>query len=180
MSIKKHITAFMLALACIAGVGMAPEAEAATRGEKTFGLHTGYISRNRSADIGIFFQYTFSSYFRLQPSADIVFRHNDRDAFLFDLNAQFPIGLNSQKVTLYPFAGLNFSSWNKHLTVPGVDGSDIFDMEGSSRANRFGVNLGAGFDMKVSSTMQISIEGGYTFVKSNSGFRILAGIGYVF
>ena len=154
------------------------------RGEKTFGIHGGYISRNSSAEIGLFFQYSFTEYFRLQPAAYLSFRHRDRDAFLFDLNAQFPIPvLTKTHFSLYPFAGLNFSSWNRHYDVPPVDGKptwDEFNPEYSTRTNRFGVNVGAGFDLKVSSTLKLNLEGGYTFIKANSGLRVLLGIGYIF
>ena len=155
-----------------------------TRGEKTFGIHGGYISRNSSAEIGLFFQYSFTEYFRLQPSADLSFRHRNRDSFLFDLNAQFPIPILSKShFSLYPFAGLNFSSWNRHYNVPkpGSDEAwDEFNPGYNNRTNRFGANIGAGFDLKVNSTLKLNVEGGYTFVKANSGVRVLFGIGYVF
>lgn len=154
-------------------------ASAAEKGEKVFGLRAGYVSRNNSADLGLFFQYTFSKHFRLQPSADLVFRHQDRDAFTVDINAQVPIDFSTEKFDLYPFAGLNFSSWNHHYFTMDME-SPNFMTPASSRNNYFGVNLGAGFGLKVSSTLKISLEAGYTFVKSNSGVRVLAGIGYVF
>lgn len=162
-----------------------PTANAAQKGEKTFGVHTGYVSRNNSADLGLYFQYTFSDHFRLQPSADIIFRHHDREAFTIDLNAQVPIGFDSDKFSLYPFAGINFSSWNRHQPifefVPDEgEGQIIYEGNKSTRSNNFGVNLGAGFDLKISSTLKLSIEGGYTFVKRNSGVKVLVGLGYIF
>lgn len=157
------------------------DANAASKGEKTFGVRTGYVSRNNSADVGLFFQYTFSRYFRLQPSADIIFRHNDRDAYTIDLNAQVPIELSGDdKFSLYPYGGLNFSSWNHHFYSASDSPEGGMTNKVSSRSNYFGVNLGAGFDLKITSTLKISIEAGYTFVKKNSGVSVLAGIGYVF
>lgn len=150
---------------------------AAKKGEKTLGVRTGYVTRNNSADIGLYFQYTFSEYFRLQPAADMIFRHNGRDAFTFDLNAQFPIAIGSEKFSLYPFAGLNYSSWNYNRNTLDDDGIQIVT---NSRTNGLGANLGAGFDLNVSPTLKLSLEGEYTFVKRNSGVRILVGIGYVF
>lgn len=172
-----------LIVVCLAVFICTPATSAAQKGEKTFGVRTGYVSRNNSADIGLFFQYTFSEHFRLQPAADIIVRHNDRDAFIVDLNAQVPIDISGENFSLYPLAGLNFSSWNHHysaIPTPEEEMLEEFSPEWSSRTNRFGVNLGAGFDLKVSSTLKLSLEASYTFVKSNSGLRILAGIGYVF
>ena len=176
----KRILSLILIITALCCGGNAAAAE---RGEKTFGVRTGYVSRNSSADLGLYFQYTFSRYFRLQPAVDLVFRHRDRDAFSIDLNGQVPIDFSSEKFSLYPFAGINYSSWNRHfrdVDMPEYAYTENFNEENSSRANRFGVNLGAGFDLKVSPTLKISIEAGYTFIKSNSGVRILAGIGYIF
>lgn len=170
------LTAFIFSM-------IAPCTFAAQKGEKTFGIRTGYVSRNRSADLGLFFQYTFSENFRLQPAADLVFRHDDRDAFLVDLNAQFPIGVNTETFCLYPLAGLNFSSWNRHskIWVPADEAlGSIMQQEINKRTNRFGVNVGAGFDLNISESLKINLEAEYTFIKSNSGVRILAGIGYIF
>lgn len=171
-----------IVVAAIVALSFTPAAFAAQKGEKVFGVRTGYVSRNKSADIGLYFQYTFSNYFRLQPAMDLVFRHKDRDAFTVDLNGQVPLQLGSDVFTLYPFAGLNFSSWNRHIKFDG-DLPTLAEDRGrdtSSRSNYFGVNLGAGFDLKLSPTLKILLEAGYTFVKSNSGLRVLAGIGYVF
>ena len=174
-NIYSIITAIALSAAFFFGV---VDAEAASRGEKTFGVRTGYVSRNKSADAGLFFQYTFSEHFRLQPAADIVFRHDDRDAFMIDLNAQVPFAMSTPNFSLYPFAGLNYSSWNYHS--PMQDTEDRFSDDVTTRKNRFGVNLGAGFDLKLSETLKLNLEAGYTLVKSNSALRILVGIGYVF
>ena len=161
-----------------------PAANASQKGEKTFGVRTGYISRNNSMDVGLFFQYNFSDHFRLQPAADIIFRHNDRNAFMVDLNAQVPIDLGGDNFSIYPLAGINFSSWNHHFPadIPMSEEDFLEELvpEWSERTNRFGVNIGAGFDLKITSTLKISIEGTYTFVKRDSGVRVLAGIGYVF
>ena len=177
MKIAKIVKTIVLTAVVMAGMNVT--ANAAEKGEKVFGVRTGYVSRNNSADLGLFFQYTFSKYFRLQPSADLVFRHNDRDAFTVDINGQVPIDFSTSKFNLYPFAGLNFSSWNHHYKIMNPEVPDWTD-QGSSRSNYFGVNFGAGFDLNVSSTLRVSLEACYTFVKSNSGVRVLAGIGYIF
>lgn len=166
----------LLILAAILAFLPALTARGADKGEKTFGLHTGYMSRNKSADAGLFFQYTFSERFRLQPSVDVVFRHRDRDAFMINLNAQTPFDLGTDNIDLYPYAGLNYSSWNYHYPK----GFESFSDDVSTRTNRFGLNLGAGFGIKVTPTLRLSLEAGYTFVKRNSSTSVLAGIGYCF
>lgn len=181
---KKHIAVYALAVISAFACSM-PGAGAAERGEKTFGVRTGYVGRNRSADAGLFFQYAFSSNFRLQPAVDLVFRNRNRDAFMVDLDAQVPFSFSSSMLDLYPYVGINYSSWNYHHTnLFDKDGKplnpDIFSTDVSTRKNRFGLNLGAGFGIKVSPTLKLSLQAGYTLVKSFSGVRILTGIGYVF
>lgn len=176
MNYFKRIVATASLVGCFM---LAPtDGHAIEKGEKTFGVRTGYVSRNRSADAGLYFQYTFSNHFRLAPAADLVFRHHDRDAFLIDLNAHVPFAISEQEFTLYPLAGVNYSSWNRHY--PPEHDEDRYNDDVSTRTNRFGVNLGAGFDVKVSSTLKITLEASYTLVKSNCALRVLAGIGYVF
>lgn len=172
----------IIAVSIIAGI---VNAHAAQKGEKTFGVRTGFVSRNTSADAGLFFQYTFSDHFRLQPAVDLVFRHKNRDAFTIDLDAQVPFRFSNTKVDLYPYAGLNYSSWNTHdVMIITPDGTPVdvnkFSDDVSTRTNRFGINLGAGFDFKATETLKLSLSIGYTLVKSHSGLRALVGIGYVF
>ena len=70
-------------------------ASATQRSEKTLGLAGGFNTANDGAVAGVFFQYSFSSHFRLAPSADYVFRHRGIDGLHVNLNCQFPIGVGS-------------------------------------------------------------------------------------
>lgn len=172
---SKFLKTVILSLSLIAA--LIPADANAAAGEKTFGVKTGYVSRNTSALAGLFFQYSFSDHFRIAPDAEVVFRHKDRDAFIVDLDCQFPFKFAQDgKTSLYPIAGLNYSSWNRHMTK--VEEDQTKDV--SSRSGKFGLNLGAGFDLKCSSTLKLSLEARYSLVKSNSSVQISAGIGYIF
>lgn len=153
-------------------------ATAVERGQKAFGVRTGYVSDNNSVDAGLFFQYTFSKHFRLEPSADIIFRNKNRDAFMINLDAHIPFGFSNSKFDLYPLAGLNYSSWNRHTKL--VDNESHIDNDVSTRKSRFGVNFGAGFDLKVSETLKINLQAEYTLIKTYSTLRAMVGIAYVF
>ncbi len=145
----------------------------ANAGEKTFGVKVGYAGRNESAVAGLFFQYGFSEHFRLAPEAECIFKSKDRDAFVFNVDGHFPFQFTGTRASLYPLVGVNYSSWNKHFT-------EFDNKDASERTNRFGLNCGAGFDLKVNSTLKINIEAKYTFIKANSGVQLTAGIGYMF
>jgi len=146
------------------------------RGEKSLGPKVGYISHNKSAVAGLVFQYALSSKFRLSPEIGCAFRHHNEDALLVDLNLHMPFNIGAgNMVDLYPLAGLAFNSWATHNVLTELDEADV-----TTHINRFGANLGAGFDLRCSSTMKLNIEAKYTFVKSYSSVVITAGISYVF
>ena len=168
--IKKSILAALVAV-----MAAMPAQAIINKGEKSLGPKIGYASRNSSAVAGLVFQYTFSQHLRIAPEVGYVFRHKNQDAFLADINFHVPFGLlDTDKVALYPLAGLAFNSWALH----GHD--SVEDVDVTSHVNRFGLNLGAGFDLRCSSTLKLNLEAKYTLVKSYSSAYITLGISYVF
>lgn len=163
----------VIAMAIAAFALMLPLSAAAQKGEACFGVQTGYISTNNSALGGLFFQYGFSDHFRLSPEVGYVFRHQDLDAFTVDLNAHVPLMIKqSAAVQLYPLAGINFSSWNRHRHQ---DTDDV-----TSRKVKWGLNLGAGFQFNASSSLKLKLEAKYLLTSKYSGLVVSAGIGYCF
>ncbi len=153
-----------------------PFAANAQRGEKVFGVQTGYTSTNNSAIAGMFFQYSFSDHFRVSPEMGFVIRHEDLDAFTADINLHFPLSLNHSgdfTTQIYPIVGADLSSWTHHHIINNDD--DV-----STRATKFGLNLGGGFQFLPSSTLKLKIEAKYTLMQTYSTFVASVGIGYVF
>lgn len=153
--------------------GAAGHAQVA-RGEKMLGVKAGYASTNESAVAGLMFRYAVSPWVRIVPEVGCVFRHHNEDAILVDLNAQVPFSFGSSKVDLYPLAGLAFNSWSSHIDMPD-EHDDV-----TKRYTRLGANLGAGFDLRCTSTLNIGIEAKYTFVKNFSSMYVTASVSYVF
>ncbi len=148
--------------------------------EKSVGAKAGYITTNESVAAGLFFQYSILSHLRIAPEIGCVFRHGGMDAFTVDLNLQVPLDFHDDKAALYPLAGLNYSSWNRTLSLP-VDGlPDIAFDDVSTRASRLGLNLGAGFELHCTRTLKVGLEAKYTLIKHFSGATISALIGYTF
>lgn len=145
-----------------------------TPGEKSLGPKLGYISRNNSAVAGLVFQYALTPMVRISPEIGCAFRHRNSDALLVDVNVHVPFDIGGPKVALYPLAGLAFNSWTRH----GVNLVD--DVDVTTHNNRLGLNIGAGFDLRCSSTLKLNIEAKYTLVKSYSSAIITAGISYIF
>lgn len=167
-----RLTAVIALIAC----GMTTAQAQIVKGEKSLGPKVGYVSKNQSAIAGLVFQYAFSNHFRLAPELGYIFRHKDMDAFTFDINAHVPFGFTGEKAAFYPLAGLNYSSWSRHFRPEDfIDNNDV-----STRTARFGLNLGAGFDLRCSETMKLSLEAKYSLVKGFTTLVVTAGISFVF
>lgn len=166
---KKLLVAFLMIILCVVAAFAQVD-----RGEKMLGVNLGYVSHNTSAVTGLSFRYAVSPWVRVVPEVGVVFRHHNEDAFLANLNAQVPFTFGTRTVDLYPFAGLAFNTWSHHHLV-GIDDNDV-----TERISRFGANLGAGFDYRVTSTLNIGIEAKYTFIKAYTSLYLTASISYVF
>lgn len=148
------------------------------KGEAAVGVKAGYVTKNKSAMAGVTFQYAFSEHFRLSPEVGYIFRNDNLDAFLFDINAQVPFDFSNDRVALYPLAGLAYRSWNHHVPGIGLPRLELEDV--STRHNRVGANLGAGVEMRLTRAMKISFEFSYTLIHRYSCARFTGGIAYVF
>lgn len=143
------------------------------RGDKAFGVRAGYESRNSSAVAGISFEYTLSRHVRLAPEIDLIFRNNNRDGGSFAFNVDFPLQLRNDRSAFYPMAGLVYRSW-------GLHNKDVDHKDNITRSNSLGLNVGAGFETRVSSGCKLSLEAIYTLQHHFPGVEILAGISFVF
>lgn len=167
----KNIGKTLLALVVM---GLASTTAFAQKGESAFGVQTGYTSTNNSAIGALFYQYGVSNTVRMSTEIGFVVRHEDYDAFTGDINVHFPLRLDQKSMELYPLAGLNFSSWTCHDNIfEGID--DV-----TTRRNRFGLNLGAGWQLRASETLKLKIEAKYVLTSRFSTFTLGVGIGYVF
>ncbi len=168
----RRLTALILIIlsACVSSFAREPY----SRGEKSFGPRVGYVTRNCSALGGLVFQYSFSRHVRIAPEASIIFRHKNLDALSVDIDMQFPLQLESDRMAFYPILGLDFTSWNSHRIQEGTN-KDV-----SNHVNRFGANAGAGFEIRCTPTLKIFLEAKYTLVKTYPGATVAAGLAYVF
>ncbi len=166
--IKKVLTTIAAGAICLAAQAQL------SAGEKSLGPKLGYVSHNNSCVAGLVFQYNLSSRVQLVPEIACVFRHDNQDALLIDINAHIPFGVGSDKAWLYPLAGLAFNSWSTHGVVT-ADDDDV-----TTHINRFGINAGAGFELRCSQTLKLNFEAKYTLIKSFSAAYVTAGISYIF
>lgn len=152
-----------------------PAAAQTHRGEKSFGLKGGYVSRNVSGLAGMVFQYSFSSHVRVAPQVGVVFRHKDLDALTIDADMHFPLSLGSDKASFYPLLGIAFNSWTHHGDEELANTDDV-----SPHTNCFGLNSGLGFDFRLTDTFKLNLEGRYTLIKHYPNVQVAVGVAYVF
>lgn len=150
------------------------------KGEKTLGVIVGYNSYNERPLAGAQFSYRFNRLLRLSPEVTYVFRHDGLDALRFDLDMQFVFPVAQGKCDVFPYAGVDYSSWNYH--APDIDHSDATagGNDVSTRLSRIGLNLGAGCGINLSGSLRLSVTAGYTFIQYFHGVDICAGIHYRF
>lgn len=172
MSVKQWITALVVLI--VAACSMSCRADSFT-GEKTLGIEAGYNSSNREPLAGVQFSFRFNRLLRLAPDINYVFRRDGRDALRFDLNMHFLFPVAKGHANIFPYAGLNYSSWNLHPVAVGEITNDV-----STRISNIGLNLGAGIDVNLTGSMILSLSAGYTFIKHGKGADIVAGIHYRF
>lgn len=172
-TILPAIAAILFALLMLTPLSASAQFE---KGEKSIGPKVGYVDKNKSASAGLVFQYSFSRHLRVAPEIGCIFKHKNMDAFTIDFNFHTPFTFTGEKAALYPLAGLNYSSWSRTLPKELYDADDDI----TTRSSRFGLNLGAGFELRCSDAVKIGIEAKYTIIKSYSGASVAALVSYIF
>ncbi len=145
-----------------------PNISNAQKGEKLIGILAGYNTENKSALAGIAFQYRFSKYFRISPNIQYVFKNNSISAYEINLNAHVPFALDT-KLNFYPLAGVSYQSWRT-----GIKGEDTYTY------NKFGFNIGAGLEYMATSSLKVTLEGNYSWIKRHDSGGFFIGLGYLF
>lgn len=169
---KMHGLLRVLALALVLTASIDASAEI-ERGQKTFGVKAGYVTRNRSMLAGITMDYAFSRHFRVAPAIGLVFRNAERDAMLIDLDFNFPVS-TWWTSDFYPILGMAYNSWARH----DLEASSHDDV--TSHQNAFGLNAGAGWQIRISDSLRLGFEGRYTLIRHNPNGQFAVRLAYVF
>ncbi|MDE6323670.1 MAG: porin family protein [Paramuribaculum sp.] len=176
MPFKNSIRTFSVLLA-ISLCGTLSHAASLYKGEKSVGLRGGFTTRNTTETAGLYFSYRFSDHFRISPKLDYAFRHKDIDAFSIDFDVEIPFSIStSGRTNIYPIAGLNYSSFSRHLSSNHPDKSD----NSSQRESGLGLSLGAGVEYFATPSLRLAFEGKGILIRKYSGGWFNLSIGYVF
>lgn len=170
------IKALLVVLAIAASTCLTPVC-AQHKGEKSVGLRGGFTTRNTTATAGLYFSYRFKEHFRVSPKLDYAFPHHDADAFLFDIDFEMPYSLSADdKWSIYPLAGLNYSTYSTHVKLVGLDETQ----ETSQRSNEFGLAIGSGLEFRPTATLRLALEAKGIVIRKYTGGLFNLSIGYVF
>lgn len=165
----------LITLAAVLAICTSARGDGIERGQKTFGVRAGYATVSRAPMAGIEFSYAFSPHFVLAPNIDYVFRHNNLDGLLFNIDYNGPWCLSHDgRLYFYHILGINYASWSTRET----DESDTDDV--TTRFNRVGLDFGAGFSLYVTPTLRLSLQGKFNWIKNYNTGLFNLGISYVF
>ena len=175
---------FLATIIALLGLTSTMSAADITKGCKTFGVRTGYATLNRAPLAGIEFSYAFNRHFILAPSIDYVFRNDNLDGLLFNIDYHGPWQLTpSGRVYLYHILGINYASWSRHepTTTSETERDATTDSDDvTTRTNRLGVDVGAGVAFYVTPTLRLSLQGKFNWVKDHNAGIFNLGISYAF
>lgn len=158
---KKTLVPILLALLAVFGVSIPAQAQ---KGEMALGIAGGYASHNDGGYADIFFQYTFAPHLRIAPEIGYIFRNDGKSGFEMSVDMQFPFRL-ARGFDVYPLAGLTFNNWSfRH--------GDSY--------SRVGADFGAGFDIYLTGSLKLNLQGKYSLMNDCSGGFIGMGIAYLF
>lgn len=163
MNKRRDLLLCAIASAALA-ISMPAKASSLYKGEMTLGVSGGYASYNNSGYTSVYFHYTFVPHVRIAPEVGYVFRHNNKSALTVTCDMQFPFRLG-KAFNVYPLAGLTFNTWNHH---------------NFKNLNRVGGDVGLGFELYITGSLKLNLQGKYSFMKDTSGAFAGLGFGYVF
>jgi len=134
-----------------------------TRGRNAIGGNLFAVGADGvfSFGIGAKYQYSVTDPIRLEGSFSYFFPEHHSQGSLsmsfnwreFNVNVHYLFSL-SDKVVLYPLAGLNIGMWN-------FEAGNFGEWSESESGTVFGFNLGAGIDFQISKTLTLNVESRY-------------------
>ncbi len=139
----KKLFAFLVA--AIVSIGVA-HAEAPEPGNFAAGINFNYGNLTESFGFGIRGQYTIINNLRGEVAVNYFTKHKGVKAWDVNINAQYLVALWSDKLFIYPLAGLNY-------TMATFNEEGIKDEE-----NHVGLNLGAGAEYSITENVNLFLE----------------------
>ena len=169
----------ILAFVCTILLGITAASAQVNQGDVAAGINLNYGSGIENIGLGAKFQYTIINHLRAEVGFNYFFKKNYESMWDANLNAHYLINVYQDRLYLYPIVGLNFSSLSfdekgflkEYGIDPNVKHEDI---------NRFGMNLGAGAEYRITEKIGISLEYRHTILKDIDQGVVSIGANYKF
>lgn len=140
---KKLMMAALLALTTLMA--------SAEVGDMSLGVQFNYASKNSMIGLGANYEIEVFRNVRLEPEFIYYFENKHISNYNVNLNVHYLIPTSSS-VTIYPLAGFSFVSFKEHQT-------DI-------TTNRYGANVGIGFDYRINPHFTFYTEERFHIIKN--------------
>lgn len=159
----KKIKYLMLTLMMVLGVGVA----SAQEGTSAVGFNLGYATGDgiNNLGIGVKYSYQMSDNLRVQPSFTYYFEKDNANLYDLSVDFHYLFNFNDDKMAFYPIFG--FTTPFYHFN--GDEGIE------SHTWTRFGCNLGAGLQYKLTDDFALVGEAKYKIVKDIDHVAIAIG-----
>jgi outer membrane protein X len=172
LSLVKRVALLAVFATAVAVNGSAQEA-----GDKAVGLNVAMGMGDGYTNIGFGpkFQYNVTAPIRLEASFTYFLKKDYITMWDANVNAHYLFGLGD-KAAFYPLAGLCIVNTGVSYSV---DLGEYGSVGGSASESRFGANLGAGLDYKLSDQLIANVEAKYKIVEGGR-FVVSVGLAYKF
>ncbi len=154
----------IFAIICVAIMGLGTAWGQASKGDFAVGANVVYGSGIENVGLGARVQYTVFDNFRTETSFNYFFKNDGVDMWDVNLNAHYLFGLASDKLYLYPIAGVSFARTTSDF------GND----------SAFGLNLGAGAEYRLTDQFGLSLEYRHSIMEDIDQGVFSLGVNYKF
>lgn len=139
-----------------------------------------YGTKIESLGIGLRGQYGFMENIRGSLEYKYYIDRHNTSAWGISADAHYVFGV-SDKVSLYPIAGLTFSRWTTDFgRINGIDIGELIEGKTKYSNNRLGFNIGFAGQIALSNNTFLQIEAKEALIKDYTQFVISVGFMYQF
>ena len=157
---------------CVALITLGASAQ---KGEQNIGAHVLYGTDASNIGLGVKYQNNITDAIRLEAVGDYYLKTDGFSMFDVNVNGHYLFPL-SDKVTVYPLVGINYTSWKQEALI---DNDDDDDEDWSFKKSGIGINIGGGIQYKLTDKIRIGAELKYQTI-SGSLNTVVIGAGVAF
>ena len=160
---------------CIAFITLGASAQ---KGEQNIGAHVLYGTDAGNIGFGVKYQNNITDAIRLEAVGNYYLKTDGFSMFDVNVNGHYLFPL-SDKVTVYPLVGINYTSWKQENSLPfDEEDSDLYDhdLDLDFKDTSIGLNIGGGIQYKLTDKIRIGAELKYQTISGANTAVVGAGV----